>query len=159
MSQYRLAKLDQKVDDIQSLIPTNLLKPAETSGCSKQTLNLMVYRPTGILPESSSSSVSARIQSDMTEFMKLVNFFTPGREATNLRCHRAGKLQRNPPLKVVFSRAELPTELLEEFLKRCDKSRPCLLRHFYISRQNQFSEQKNLKTLEPKLQSVRVRRR
>lgn len=44
------------------MIPTNLLKPAETSGCSKQTLNVMVYRPNGNLPESSSSSVSARIQ-------------------------------------------------------------------------------------------------
>lgn len=138
MSQYRTAKLDQKVQDIQSLIPTNLLKPAETSRCSKQTLNLMVYRPTGNLPESSSSSVSARIQSKMTEFMKLINFFTPGREATNLRCRRVGKTQRIPPLKVVFSRAELPTELLEEFLKRCDKNRPCLLRYFFISRRNQF---------------------
>lgn len=111
----------------------------------------MVYRPTGNLPESSSSSVSARIQSDMTEFMKLINFFTPGKEATNLRCHRAGKTQSNPPLKVVFSRAELPTELLEEFLKDAIKIDPAFS-DISISQDRTNSGQKSLKDLEPNLQ-------
>lgn len=101
---------------MQHSIPTNVLKPEEIiAKINDLNLNLMIYN----LPESSSLSVNARIESDKTEFMKIINFFTPGWEATNLRCHRVGKTQRNKsrPLKVVFSNADLPIELQKKFLK------------------------------------------
>lgn len=101
---------------MQHSIPTNVLKPEEIiAKINDLNLNLMIYN----LPESSSLSVNARVESDKTEFMKIINIFTPGWEATNPRCHHVGKTQRNKsrPLKVVFSNAELPIELLKKFLK------------------------------------------
>lgn len=71
----KTVELDQKIEEMQHSIPTNVLKPEEIiAKINDLNLNLMIY----YLPESSSLSVNARVESDKTEFMKIINIFTPG---------------------------------------------------------------------------------